>query len=349
VRTELLTSDNYVPGPDDFEIRLHANELPWSPEGYDLIDLNVYPDQHALLQLQEQMANCYQVENDQIILTRGSDDGIDRLMRLFITAGRDAIMQFPPTFPMYAFYARLQQTELIQCPLDPENFTLSKSSILTCWQPNCKILMFCSPNNPTGNLMDLDLIASVCEQYANQSIIVVDEAYIEFANAKSAVTLIPKFENLIVLRTLSKAYGMAGLRLGSILAQSHVIKAFHQTMAPFTISSTSIEIAKRVLNHSDWFSSAIKRIQMARNWLIQELKKLPIIEKIHTTAANFILIKSAYAKPLTSVLAEASISVRDFPNNSQLSNYLRLTVGTEEQNQLLIKVLHAFNQKNFCV
>lgn len=343
IRPELLNSPNYVPGGEDLKYRLHANELPWTPIETRPIDLNFYPDTNLQNALQKQLAARYQIENEQLILTRGSDDGIDLVTRLFLKAGQDAFMQFSPTFPMYAFYVRLQQGELIECPLDPQdNFSISLDKIKSSWQPNCKIIMFCSPNNPTANLIDLELIAAVCEQYKNRSVVVVDEAYIEFAKTKSATTLLPQFENLVVLRTLSKACGLAGLRLGGIIAQAHVIQAFRKIIPPYTISSAVIELATNALAIDNWFFSALEKIKTSRDWLFNELQKNEVIEKIYPTEANFILVKTPYARELTDWFASHGIAIRDFPANSLLHDHLRITVGEEQQNQLLIDTLSSF-------
>lgn len=342
IRPELINSINYTPGGEDSKFRLHANELPWSPIKTDSMDLNFYPDTLLQMQLQNKVADRYQVNKNQIVLTRGSDDGIDLVTRLFLTAGQDAFMQFPPTFPMYAFYVRLQQAELIQCPLDQSDFSLSMERIRNSWQPNCKIIMFCSPNNPTANLIDLDLIAATCTNYANRSLIVVDEAYIEFANTQSAIKLIPQFENLVVLRTLSKACGLAGLRLGSIIAQPQVIEAFNKIIAPYTLPSTVMKLAEQALNNSNWFPSVIEQIKTDRDKLVKELENSPVIEKVYPSETNFILVKTKYARELTGWFAENGIAVRDFPPASLLHDHLRITIGTTEQNQLLIAMLSSF-------
>lgn len=343
IRPELLNTPGYVPGGEDAKHRLNANELPWAPIETDPIKLNFYPDSRSQKTLQKQLAARYQVESDQLVITRGSDDGIDLVTRLFLKAGEDALMQFPPAFPMYAFYVRLQQGELIQCPLDSDNnFSLSLEQIKNSWQSNCKVIMICSPNNPTGNLIGLDLIAAVCNQYKDKSVVVVDEAYIEFAQAQSATTLIDQYENLVVLRTLSKASGLAGLRLGSIIAQAHVIAAFKKIIAPFTISSITIELASNALEMSDWFATAIDTIQTSRDWLIEELKNKSIIEKVYPSEANFILVKTCYAQQLISWFADKNVALRDFPPHSLLHDHLRITVGDEQQNKLLIATLSSF-------
>ncbi|WP_298624673.1 histidinol-phosphate transaminase [uncultured Legionella sp.] len=344
IRPELLNSPNYVPGGEDSEFRLHANELPWSPVEIDSIKLNYYPDTRLQLKLQELLATRYGVNMNQITLTRGSDDGIDLVTRLFLTAGKDAFMQFPPTFPMYAFYVRLQQSELIQCPLDQNaDFSLALETIQSSWKPNCKIIMFCSPNNPTGTLIDLELIAATCELYANRAVVVVDEAYIEFSCAQSAISLIPRFENLVVLRTMSKAGGLAGLRLGSIIAQSPVIDAFNKIIAPYIIPGPVVSLATQALNNKDWFTSAITSIQSSRESLVKALEESSVIDKVCPTETNFVLVKSQYARELALWFATKGIAVRDFPPASLLHDHLRLTVGDENQNQILMAALASFS------
>ena len=345
IRPDILSSQNYTAGGEGSQLRLHANELPWSPVESLGLNHNFYPDPHLQKQLQDQLILRYQIDQDQIVITRGSDDGIDLITRLFLNAGKDALLQFPPTFPMYSFYVRIQQAELLQCPLDSQdNFSLSMDKINNSWQPNCKVILFCSPNNPTGNLIGLDLIAATCEYYANQSVVVVDEAYIEFSNSQSAVSLIERYENLIVLRTLSKAYGLAGLRLGCIIAQPHIIQAFNKIIAPFTLPGPVMALAIEALNRDEWFTSAIKRIQNSRNWLFNELQKITIFEKVYPSESNFIFVKTAYAQELTLYCSNKGIAIRNFPPHLLLHDHLRITVGDETQNQMLMETLSSFTQ-----
>jgi histidinol-phosphate aminotransferase len=345
VRPELLSTPVYI-SEREAENRLHANELPWSPIAES--SYNCYPNYEEQLRVTEQLARRYQVKSPQIILTRGSDEGIDLITRLFLTARKDAFLYFPPTFSMYAFYVRLQQAQLLECVLDStDHFALSIEKINTCWQPNCKIIMLCNPNNPTGTLLDLEFIASVCETYRNRSIIVVDEAYIEFADCASAATLINQYDNLIVLRTLSKAYGLAGIRLGSIIAQEAIINAISKITAPYTISSTTLDIAQQALMHDEWFRSAIKKIQVERDKLVIKLNQLNWIETIYPSKTNFILIKTPYAQAIAAYLFANKITIRQFSSNSLLHQHIRITVGSEEQNILLMGTLSSFNTANY--
>lgn len=342
IRPDLMTMKSYKPTGDDLEYRLHANELPWTPLAMEQVALNHYPEARRQLELQEQIADYYQVDSEQMVLTRGSDDGIDLLMRLFLRAGLDSFMQFPPTFPMYAFYARLQQAEVLNCPLDVEKgFSFSIEKLNSVWQPNCKLIMLCQPNNPTGTLIDLDLIATICKQFASKAVVVVDEAYIDFAKAPSAATLLSTFDNIIVLRTLSKAYGLAGLRLGAVIAQPQLIMALQNAMPPYTLSSAVIDLAQRALADKEWFAAKIEHLLHEREKLYVQLQQYEWIETVYPTKTNFILVASSKAKQLAAWLAELGIAVRHFAI-SPLENMLRITVGNEAQNQRLLAALDSF-------
>lgn len=204
--------------------------------------------------------------------------------------------------------------------------------------------MLCRPNNPTGNLLELTSIETLCNYFKNKAVVVVDEAYIEFAQTTSATSLIPSFDNLIVLRTLSKAYGLAGLRLGSIIAQPQLIKAIENTMPPYTLSSAVLDLAQRALIDKSWFTNKIKDILNERQRLITQLQQLTLIDKIYPSRANFILIASSYAAQLAAWMAELDIAVRHFAAGP-LQNMLRVTVGEQAQNQRLLNALRRFQQE----
>lgn len=269
IRPDLMSMPVYNARHDQPDCRLHMNELPWSPIESPNMALNHYPTMDAQNQLQKQLANRYQVPTSALLLTRGSDEGIDLLMRLFLQPSIDSILQCPPTFSLYAFYARLQQATVIDSPLNEiDGFRLNLESIHEQWRPDCKLIMLCRPNNPTANLIELETVAELCRHYQNRSMIIVDEAYIEFSDAISATHLIAEFDNLIVLRTLSKAYGLAGLRLGAVIAQPSVISALKTIIAPYALSSAVVDLGIRALQNSTWFEDAIQQIKTSRSQLI---------------------------------------------------------------------------------
>ncbi|MBA2710424.1 MAG: histidinol-phosphate transaminase [Tatlockia sp.] len=342
IRPDLVEMKTYTPIGDDLDCRLHANELPWTPLSLNNLALNYYPDRAEQNKLQAQIADYYQVKMEELLITRGSDDAIDFLMRFFLSARQDSFLQCPPTFPMYEFYARLQQVEVINCPLEEKNeFKISKEKLIALWRPNCKLIILCSPNNPTGTLIDLDTIARLCEQFKNKAALVIDEAYIDFSESPSASTLLSLFDNLIVLRTLSKAHGLAGLRLGAILAQPQLIKAMNNAIPPYTLPSAVINLAQLALKDKEWFSVKIKLILKERKLLIVELSKLSFIEKIYPSHGNFILIASVHAQNLAAWCREKGIAVRYF-SVDPLQKMLRITVGNSDQSQRLLTAFTSF-------
>lgn len=348
IRPEFARIKNYQPSGDSLAYRFHANELPWSPKTCSLeslseVALNRYPNQQLEEEVTAELAQNYQVNPQQLLLTRGSDDGIDLVMRLFLRAGKDSIIQCPPTFPMYAFYAQLQQARIINCPLNAEqSFNLSVEKLFEAWEPNCKIVILCQPNNPTGTLLDLDTIADICDYFKDKALVMVDEAYIEFAQTLSATTLLTRFENLMVLRTLSKAWGLAGLRLGSVLAHESLITALKKIMAPYLLSDVVLSLAKKALENKNWLVSSIEAILQAKSELENKLKESSLIEEIYPSRANFLLIKSPYAPTLAQWFAQHQLAVRHFENHPLLHHSLRITVGNQEQNALLLRLLTRF-------
>jgi histidinol-phosphate aminotransferase len=338
IRPDLNKIKNYTPKGDELDCRLHANELPWSP----LNALNHYPVFAEQNELEKLIASFYQVKSEELLLTRGSDEAIDYLMRFILTAREDSFLQCPPTFPMYEFYAQLQQVEVINCPLNAENdFRFSAEKLKRSWQPNCKLIMLCSPNNPTATLIGLATIADLCQTFREKAIIVVDEAYVEFSQMASATTLLPSFDNLIILRTLSKAYGLAGLRLGAMIAQAQLIKAMKKLIPPYTLSSPVIHLAQQALADKQWFRQKLELIRSERELLSAQFKQSPWIETVYPSQANFILLSSPHAKALALWFAEFGIAVRYFEAESMQSK-LRITVGSPEQNQALLSCLASF-------
>jgi histidinol-phosphate aminotransferase len=345
IRPDLEGIPLYKTNNENLDCLLNANELPWAPPSSRAgISLNRYPTSTSKEKLQTVLADLYQVKPDEILITRGSDEGIDLLMRLFLRSNKDSIMQCPPTFAMYAFYARLQQATVINCPLEEkeDGFSLNTERLTTLWQPNCKLILLCCPNNPTGELLALNTIATLCKRYVNQSIIVVDEAYIEFSDAQSATSLINQFDNLIVLRTLSKAYGLAGLRLGAVIAAEPMIKTIQTICAPFTLSSSVLELGINALKDTAWFAKIRQCITQLRTKLASDLQSSPWIDTVYPSATNFLFMKTRYALPLAAWFLKKNIAIRSFPDNPQLTHYLRITVGDAYQNQQVLTALTSF-------
>lgn len=324
--------------------QLNANELPWDPLEEQSLALNRYPVYKQKQKLGEQLAQCYCVQPEEVLVTRGSDDGIDLIMRLFLKPGKDGILQCPPTFSMYAFYAKLQQAFILNCPLleQESQFCINIAAIKKNWQPECKLLMLCSPNNPTGDLIDLATIKELCTYFKNKAMLVIDEAYIEFSQRPSAATLLTCCDNLIILRTLSKAYGLAGLRLGIIIARKELIAALTQITAPFPLSTVVMDLASKALEKKSWFLEAHEKLSQLREQLFQALQQRPLVDQIYRSSANFFLIKTKDTEALSAWLYKNHITVRSFPNHPLLKQHLRISVGSNDEQRKLLTAMDAF-------
>src|SRR5690606_37428746 len=216
--------------------RLHANEMPWRASGdTSVAGLNRYPEPQPV-ELLTHLARLYGVAPENLLVGRGSDEGIDLIVRAFCRAERDSVIICPPTFGMYKVSARIQGAGVIEVPLLRERgFAFDTEGVLAAWRDGVKIVFVCSPNNPTGNLIEHTTIEQLCQALADRALVVVDEAYIEFADAPSAVTLLGRYSNLVVLRTLSKAYALAGARCGALIAHPEIVSLLARVLTPYAI------------------------------------------------------------------------------------------------------------------
>lgn len=341
IRPELQNLKPYEVGIRSKGIWLNANESPWDISEEILAEkINRYPITTSKT-MSEQLASIYQIEPSQLLLTRGSDEGIDILVRLFCCPYKDAVMICPPTFVMYKQSAKLQGTKLVEVPLQASNnFKLNTEEIIKNITKETKIIFICSPNNPTGNLIPVEEILSLVERVKKCSMVVVDEAYIEFSQGESMTKYINKFSNLVVLRTLSKAFGLAGLRCGLVISQSPLIEMLRGVMPPYpfsviTLNALMISIKKenlRKINENVLFIKKQKEIMLC------ELKKLNIVIKVFNSDANFLLVMFKDAKKVFKHCAEKDIHLRNF-QDSELIDSLRISIGLEVQNQQLLTVL----------
>lgn len=323
----------------DGKIWLNANENPWSPSPED--ELNRYPDPQPQ-ELLKCLSKLYQVTPEHLLVARGSDEIIDLLLRVFCTAGKDAIVICPPTYGMYKIAAIIQNAAVVEIPLlKDQGFALDSKKILANWQPNIKLIFLCSPNNPTGNVLSRDEILNLCRQLADKALIVVDEAYIEFAAVPSLIQSIPDYSNLVILRTLSKAYGLAGIRCGTMIANPIVVQLLQQVLAPYPIPRPVANMTSQLITE-EMLEKVKQRIQVLlqqREWLYQQLNQLSFVEQIWPSAANFILLKVNHAEKILTVCQQRGIVIRDRSRDYGLNNCIRITVGTPEENQLLMEGL----------
>lgn len=312
-------------------IRLHANESPWSVSGNEL---NRYPRQLDC----EKIAKFYQVSPEEVLLTRGSNEGIDLLIRLFCQSGRDEILTISPSYGMYNIAAQLQGIKVNTVDLLAENaYAFDTDAILAAITPTTKILFICSPNNPTGNALDSESIQKLCQQTASQCLVVIDEAYIEFADRASASGLTTEYPNLVVLRTFSKAFGLAGLRVGIVLSNQPLIRCLSAIMPTYPIPTPCQALIEQALQNERilqmWIN--VLRIKNSRRFLQQTLEKLDFIEVVYPSEANFLLLKMGDADKLETYAAENGVLVRRFANSTEL---IRISVGTEADNSRLLEI-----------
>lgn len=320
--------------------RMHANEMPWRADG-DSTDagLNRYPEPQpdALI---HHLANLYGVAPKNLIAGRGSDEGIDLLVRAFCRAGQDSVLICPPTFGMYKVSARIQGAGVIEVPLVKERgFELDVQAVLAAWRENVKLVFICTPNNPTGNLLDRASIEILCAQLGNKSLIVVDEAYIEFADVPSMAQDLERFPNLVILRTLSKAYALAGARCGALIAHEEIVELLCRVITPYALPTHTIDAVLNLTDEAHVAESKerIERILGERARLSEELASLPLIREVWPSNSNFILVDCNDADAVLRAATAAGLIIRDPRSQPGLSTCLRISVGTPEQNDRLIQ------------
>lgn len=323
-------------------IRLNANEAPWANGIHaNGLELNRYPELRPQL-LHRRLAAHYGVPRDNLLATRGSSEGIDLLMRAFCRAGRDSIVVTPPTFSMYRVFADIQGALVIEAPLSPERgFRLDPDAVLQRCGPETKLVFICSPNNPTGGVVGHSGILELADGRRNRSLIVVDEAYAEFSGAPSAAALLQSHENLVVLRTLSKALSLAGARCGAVLAAAPVIRVLNAILAPYALATPVIDCVLRSLSSQALQISrdAIQRIIRERERVSEALVRCPQVAEVWPSRGNFLLVRFRRLASVQAQLQRQRILIRTFASEALLEDCARITIGTPEQNDLLIAVL----------
>ncbi len=318
-------------------LQFNLNESPF-PQEYAGMQLNRYPEHQQDPELLRCLSDIYGIGTEQVGLFRGSDEAIDLLVRLFCRASQDAILQCFPTFGMYQIYAKLQGAKVITVPLNAE-FKVDKNRLKAAWTPEVKIIFLCSPNNPSGTSIDAEDIFDLCDAYQGKSLIVVDEAYIEFSSYPSLSSSLSRYPNLAILRTLSKAYGLAGIRLGALLGSAELLSLVKAILAPYPLPTPSTEIALKALSWENRpkYTKHIQMIQAEREWLFQAISTLPFVQKRWKSDANFLLIQVRDTQKLVEHSARVGILLRQISDG-----YVRLSIGTQEENRRLLKVWEGF-------
>jgi len=297
---------------------------------------NRYPDPHQL-KVKEAISAIKAVPVDNIFLGNGSDECIDLLYRCFCNPGKDNVVICPPTYGMYEVSANINDVEIRKAPL-LENFQLDLVHLENIVDENTKLLWICSPNNPTGNAMDRTDIESILNHF--HGIVIIDEAYINFSRQKSFTTELVDYPNLVVLQTLSKAWGLAGLRLGMAFASKEIIDTMNKVKPPYNISQATQELVLKALEEVGQVNDMINELVQMRIALQEVFEGVPFIQHVFPSDANFLLVKMDNARAVYEFLLTRGIVVRDRSNVKLCDDCLRITIGTEQENTALVDALY---------
>lgn len=339
LRPHILTLAPYTSARDEYEgtadVFLDANENPFGSitEKY----FNRYPDPYQA-DLKKRVAEIKGVLPNQIFLGNGSDEAIDLLIRATCTPREDVIILLPPTYGMYEVSASVNDVPLVKVSLTPD-FQLDMPAIeaAIAANPTAKLLFLCSPNNPTGNALNPAEMERLITLFPG--IVVVDEAYIDFADYPSFTTKLERYPNLVVLQTFSKVWGLANLRLGMAFASPEIIRILNKIKPPYNISGLTQEVVLKGLEDVSWKETSVQEILTQREALVRQLADVPIVEKIYPSDANFLLVRVHDARETYRSLVEQRIIVRDRSKVKLCENALRVTVGTADENRRLIEAM----------
>ncbi len=335
VRPNILALEPYSTARDEYEggeidVWLDANENPFDN------GVNRYPDPHQL-SLKEQLSKIKGVAPKNIFIGNGSDEAIDLAFRVFARPGIDNAVSIAPTYGMYKVAAATNDIEVREVQLLAD-FALPVEDLLAATDENTKLIWICSPNNPTGNMFPEDQIIEVIERF--EGVVVVDEAYIDFAQGEGFLPKLAEYENLIVLQTLSKAWGMAGLRFGLAFASEQIISLMNMVKYPYNINVlTQAKVAQMLTRGID---GQVEEIIAQRDRVIEELREIELIERIFDTQSNFVLIRTAMANDLYDKLVEGGVIVRNRSKVRGCENTLRITIGTEAENDRMLKIIKEY-------
>lgn len=331
----------YASARDDFkgdaEVFLDANE---NSLGSPLTKwYNRYPDP-LQWKVKEALSKIKGIPPQHIFLGNGSDECIDILYRAFCNPGKDNVIINPPTYGMYEVSAHINDVEVRRAVLQ-DDFQLDLVHLENLVDENTRIIWICSPNNPTANSINRQDIEIVLNNFPG--LVVVDEAYVNFSRHKSFIQELSDYPNLVVLQTMSKAWGLAGLRLGMAFASEAIIGVYNKVKPPYNISQATQELALKALEETEQVNDMIRTLVTLRGQLAQELVELPVVKKVYPSEANFFLVKVTDAKAIYNYLLQDGIVVRDRSKVELCEGCLRITVGTEKENKELIRVLQQYS------
>ena len=337
VRPHILKLKAYSSARDEYSgkkgIFLNANENPLGSTSRK--SYNRYPDPYQK-SLKKVISKHKKIPYEQIFLGNGSDEAIDLLTRIFCTPERDSIIVMPPTFDMYEVAARINQNPVIRVSLTPD-FQIDTPTVLKAITRETKIIYICTPNNPTGNSMDRESIREILNHF--HGITVIDEAYGDFSGEESFLNMLPDYPRLVVLQTFSKAWGLAGLRLGIAFADKSIIGLLNKVKLPYNINKATQALAMKALKKQEYKDYMVQKLLAERKILRLELSSLDIVEKVFPSDANFLLVKFKDADKVYHYLLQKKVIVRNRSNVVLCEEALRITVGDEKENDILISTL----------
>ena len=337
IRPNILALAPYSCARDEFKgeasVYVDANENPYDN------GLNRYPDPRQL-KVKALLAPLKGVNEDQIFLGNGSDEAIDLVYRIFCRPGIDNVVAPAPTYGMYQVCADVNDVEYRSVPMVADTFALDVEAMARQVDQNTKVIWICSPNNPSGNAYPQSLLEGILQRFPNQ-IVVVDEAYIDFSSIPSMVSLLPRYDNLIVLQTFSKAWGHAAMRLGIAMASSAIIYYFNNVKYPYNVNELTQQQAVRVLQDVRRKERQVSEILAQRDVLRQLLQSVPCVEHIYPSDANFLLVRVKDAPAIYLYLQQQGIIVRSRHKVQLCANCLRITVGTPAENAAIYEALKA--------
>lgn len=299
---------------------------------------NRYPDPHHA-RLRERIAAVKGIPADHVFLGNGSDEAIDILYRAFCEPGRTNVVVCPPTYGMYEVSAHINDVAVRKVPLTA-SFQLDLEALEAAVDGDTRLIWLCSPNNPTGNCLDRTEVETVLNNF--DGIVVIDEAYVNFSRYRSWIPALTEYPNLVVLQTLSKAWGLAGLRIGMAFASIGIVAVMNRIKPPYNINEASQALALQALEEVEQVNEMIRIIVSERERLAGELRRLPVVVKVHPSDANFLLVEMTGARRIYEYLLGKGIVVRDRSTTPGCTDCLRLTVGTPRENDLLIEALKEY-------
>ena len=335
IRENIKSLEAYSSARDEFKamssefVFIDANENPFDT------GLNRYPDPQQNL-VKEALSKMKGISKEQILLGNGSDEVLDLIFRVFCEPREDNVIVLPPTYGMYEVLANTNAIELVKIPL-VENFQPNVKEIVKCQDAKTKVLFLCSPNNPTANSFNASTIETLIKEF--NGIVVIDEAYIDFSIEDSWLGRLDEFPNLIVTQTLSKAYGLAAIRLGICYASKEIISILNKIKPPYNVNQLTQDVALQSLLNQEKVKNNITAIISERNQLIRALENVEIVEKVYSSDANFLLVQVDDATLRYKQLVKLGIIVRNRTTQILCDNCLRFTVGTADENKKLINTL----------